>query len=42
MNNNIILLAIPFFTLSVIIESIINYHNKSDYYVLKDTFASLL
>ena len=41
MNNNIILLAIPFFTLSVIIESIINYHNKSDYYVLKDTFASL-
>ena len=41
MNNNIILLAIPIFTLSVIIESIINYHNKNDYYALKDTFASL-
>jgi len=41
MNNNIILLAIPFFTLSVLIESIINFYKKSDYYALKDTFASL-
>ena len=38
---NIILFAIPFFTLSVIMEAVYNYYKKYDYYESKDAFASL-
>ena len=41
MSSNIIYYAIPFFSLSILIESLYSQHNNLDYYAKKDTFASL-
>ena len=38
---NIILFAIPLFTLSVMLEATYNYYKRYDYYDTKDAIASL-